>query len=49
MQEDVLKSLKNIGLLSEQGPSLGFVSTGSYALNKVISGDYSKGVPIGIG
>ena len=48
MQEDVLKSLKNIGLLSEQGPSLGFVSTGSYALNKVISGDYSKGVPIGM-
>ena len=48
MIEDVLKSLKNIGLLSEQGPSLGFVSTGSYALNKVISGDYSKGVPIGM-
>lgn len=48
MIEDVLKSLKNIGLLSEQGSSLGFVSTGSYALNKVISGDYSKGVPIGM-
>lgn len=27
---------------------LGFVSTGMYALNKVISGDYTKGIPIGM-
>jgi len=27
---------------------MGFVSTGSYALNRVISGDYTKGIPIGM-
>jgi len=48
MDNTILKRLKNAGLLSEQLPDLGFVSTGSYALNKVISGDYKKGVPIGM-
>jgi recombination protein RecA len=48
MDNAVLKRLKNAGLLSEQAPDMGFVSTGSYALNKVISGDYNKGVPIGM-
>jgi len=48
MNTDVLNRLKNAGLLSEQNPDMGFVSTGSYALNKVISGDYNKGVPIGM-
>jgi recombination protein RecA len=48
MDNAVLKRLKNAGLLSEQVPDLGFVSTGSYALNKIISGDYTKGVPIGM-
>jgi len=48
MNKDVLKRLKNAGLLSEQAPDLGFVSTGSYALNKIISGDYTKGIPIGM-
>ena len=48
MNTDVLNRLKNAGLLSEQNPDMGFVSTGSYALNKVISGDYTKGVPIGM-
>jgi len=47
MNNDVIKRLKNAGLLSEQDHDLGFVSTGSYALNKVISGDYMKGIPIG--
>jgi len=48
MEQAVLKRLKNAGLLSEQIPDLGFVSTGSYSLNKVISGDYTKGIPIGM-
>ena len=48
MNQDVLARLKNAGLLSEQPMDLGFVSTGMYALNKVISGDYTKGIPIGL-
>jgi recombination protein RecA len=48
MNSDVIKRLKNAGLLSEQAHDLGFVSTGSYALNKIISGDYMKGIPIGM-
>jgi len=47
MNVDVISRLKNAGLLSEQVQSYGFVSTGSYALNKVISGDYFGGIPIG--
>ena len=48
MDNAVLKRLKNAGLLSEQVPDMGFVSTGSYALNKIISGDFTKGIPIGM-
>ena len=48
MNNDVIKRLKNAGLLSEEAHDLGFVSTGSYALNKIISGDYMKGIPIGM-
>ncbi len=48
MNKEVLDRLKNAGLLSEQVPDMGFVSTGSFALNKVISGDYTKGIPIGM-
>jgi recombination protein RecA len=48
MDNAVLKRLKNAGLLSEQSPDMGFVPTGSYALNKIISGDYTKGIPIGM-
>tara|TARA_R110000824_G_scaffold120991_4_gene276814 strand:- start:555 stop:1568 length:1014 start_codon:yes stop_codon:yes gene_type:complete len=48
MNKEVIKRLKNAGLLSEQAHDLGFVSTGSYALNKIISGDYMKGIPIGM-
>jgi recombination protein RecA len=46
--KDTVSKFKAIGLLSEQNHNLGFVSTGSYALNKIISGDYSKGIPIGM-
>lgn len=48
MRDDVIKSLKSAGLLSDQNHDLGFVSTGSYALNKICSGDYQKGIPIGL-
>ena len=48
MDNAVLARLKNAGLLSEQAPDLGFVGTGSYALNKIISGEYTKGVPVGM-
>jgi len=48
MNNEVIKRLKNAGLLSDQAHDLGFVSTGSYALNKIISGDYMKGIPIGM-
>ena len=48
MNQDLLKKLKNAGLLSEALPDLGYVSTGSYALNKIISGNYTDGVPIGM-
>jgi recombination protein RecA len=48
MDNSVLKRLKNAGLLSEQVQDLGFVSTGSYALNKAISGSYNKGIPVGM-
>jgi recombination protein RecA len=48
MDNAVLKRLKNAGLLSEQVPDMGFVPTGSYALNKIISGDFTKGIPVGM-
>jgi len=48
MDNAVLARLKNAGLLSEQAPDMGFVPTGSYALNKIISGDFTKGIPIGM-
>jgi len=47
MNPDVLKRLSSAGLLSEEVKDLGNVPTGSYALNRIISGDYSKGIPIG--
>lgn len=50
MNDRLIKSLKDAGFstLSNQTLDLGFVSTGNYALNKVISGDYTKGIPIGM-
>ena len=47
MKDDVLKRLKSAGLLSDMELDLGNVPTGSYALNRVISGYYDKGIPIG--
>jgi recombination protein RecA len=48
MDAQVLDRLKNAGLLSEQPVDLGYISTGSFALNKVISGEYTKGIPVGM-
>jgi len=48
MNAEVLERLQKAGLLSDQTLDLGNVPTGTYALNKVISGDYQKGIPIGM-
>ena len=48
MNKDVLAKLKNASMLSEQELTPDLISTGSYALNKVISGKYNGGVPIGM-
>lgn len=44
---DVVKKLKSVGLLSEHEADLGYVSTGSLALNKICSGSFHLGLPIG--
>jgi recombination protein RecA len=48
MTPEVLERLQNAGLLAEQELDLGNVPTGTYALNKIISGDYHIGIPIGM-
>ena len=45
--DDICKQLDGANLLSEEGQVFGFVDFGSYALNKIISGDYNGGYPIG--
>jgi len=45
--QEVLKQLTSADLLSEALQPLGYVPTGSYALNRVISGKYDGGIPIG--
>lgn len=47
MATDIIDKLKGVGLLSDEPPDNIFVPTGSFALNKVISGDYLKGIPVG--
>ena len=47
MLEDVLKKLQTVGMLSDHDTDLGHVPTGSYALNRVCSGDFNQGVPVG--
>ena len=46
MNKDVLSKLRNNSTLSDE-PASEFISTGCYALNRVITGDYSKGMPVG--
>ena len=43
---DLLKKLRELGVISVQEKSKTWIHSGSYALNKVISGDYTKGYPI---
>lgn len=47
MKNDLLKQIQGLQFLSDQDIDLGFINTGSYALNKVVSGKYSGGWPIG--
>ena len=47
ISKEILKALKKAGTLSEQVPNLGFVDTGSVAINEVITGRLDGGVPIG--
>lgn len=47
MSPELESILKGAGLLSEQKLDLGFVDSGSYALNKIISGRFDGGYPIG--
>lgn len=44
MKKEILSRLKNIRLLDESEETK-FISTGCYALNKIISGDYHRGLP----
>ena len=44
---DICKELDGATLLSEETPTYGFVDSGSKVLNKIISGDYNGGYPIG--
>jgi recombination protein RecA len=48
MTSDIILKLKNASMLSEQELTPELISTGSYALNKIISGKYNGGVPIGM-
>jgi len=48
MDTDIILKLKNASMLSEQELTPELISTGSYALNKVISGKYNGGIPIGM-
>ena len=45
--DDICKRLDGANLLSEEGQVYGYVDSGSYALNKIISGKYDGGYPIG--
>ena len=45
--DDVCKQLDGATLLSEESQAYGFVDSGSYSLNKIISGKFNGGYPIG--
>lgn len=47
MKQEILDRIKGLSFLSDQDIDLGFIDTGSYALNKVVSGKYSGGWPVG--
>lgn len=46
--DDIVAKLQELGVLSDRQHNLGFIDSGSFALNKIISGKYAKGgYPIG--
>tara|TARA_R110000744_G_scaffold38475_1_gene88089 strand:+ start:2257 stop:3225 length:969 start_codon:yes stop_codon:yes gene_type:complete len=45
--DDVCKQLDGATLLSAESQAYGFVDSGSYSLNKIISGKFNGGYPIG--
>jgi len=45
--DDICKRLDGAHLLSQEAQVHGFIDSGSYALNKIISGDYLGGFPVG--
>jgi len=45
--DDICRRLDNAAVLSEESQVFGFVDSGSLALNKIISGEYTGGYPIG--
>ena len=45
--KELLAKLKNTSILSDEENTLGYVSTGCFALNHVIAGRYDGGIPIG--
>jgi len=45
--DDVCKQLEGATLLAEESQAYGFVDSGSYSLNKIISGKFNGGYPIG--
>jgi len=45
--DDICKELDGASLLADESQVYGFVDSGSLALNKIISGDYNGGYPIG--
>jgi recombination protein RecA len=47
MSDDIIARLEKAGLIAEKFGDLGFVGTGSYALNKIVSGRYDAAIPIG--
>ena len=47
MSPELESVLKGTGLLSDQELDLGAIDSGSYALNRILSGSYTEGYPIG--
>ena len=47
MKQEILDLLTNAGLLSEETEDLGYVPTGSFAFNRVLSGKYGGGFSVG--
>jgi recombination protein RecA len=47
LNQEILEKLKNPQTLEKADTTLGFISTGCLALNKIISGNYTDGIPIG--